>query len=370
MPKIRNLINCTDELKSPEIRCRPQTCRRTAIDLFSGCGGLSLGLKQAGFRVVGAIDIDALAVETYKLNHRCVKVIQKDISKITARVLMDKLKLRPGDLDLLAGCPPCQGYSSIRTRNGRHTVHDSRNDLVFEFVRFVLALRPRTVMMENVPRLADNSRMEIIRKRLSNAGYTVQVRIIDAADHGVPQRRRRMILLASLNGRVSFARPCPRKRTVRETIGRLAEPGLSNDLLHDFPENRSESVIERIRRIPFDGGSRSCIPEADQLGCHQRRPDGFRDVYGRMKWDDVAPTITGGCTNPSKGRFIHPQEHRAITMREAALLQSFPPQYQFSLRRGKEAASIMIGNALPPELIRRHSRQIVKHLNARRILPE
>ena len=116
-----------------------------------------------------------------------------------------------------------------------------------------------------------------------------------------------------------------------------------------------------IRLIPKDGGSRLDLGRQRQLGCH-RRCDGFKDVYGRMAWDDVSPTVTGGCVNPSKGRFLHPTKNRCVTLREAALLQSFPPTYRFSLRRGKFPAAQMIGNALPPEFIRRHAKQVGKHL--------
>jgi DNA (cytosine-5)-methyltransferase 1 len=131
--------------------------------------------------------------------------------------------------------------------------------------------------------------------------------------------------------------------------------------LHNLPEQRSPKVLKLIKRIPQDGGSREQAGKRFQLDCHAKC-DGFYDVYGRMSWDKVAPTITSGCFNPSKGRFIHPTKHRAITMREAALLQSFPVSYRFSLDGGKTAAALMIGNALPPEFIRRHARQIARHL--------
>lgn len=330
----------------------------TAIDLFSGCGGLTLGLKLAGFDVVGAVEIDALASETYALNHPEVRLWQTDIRDLDPESVLAALRLEPGELDLLAGCPPCQGFSSIRTLNGHREVADERNDLLFDFLRFVYAMRPRNVMMENVPPLMDDRRFSRMRDELEAAGYHVTADVRDAADYGVPQRRRRFIMVASLSETPQLADPSPNRVTVRQAIRDLPCAGDSGDPLHDFPERRSEAVHARIRSIPLDGGSRMDLPLDQQLPCHQRS-NGFKDVYGRMAWDDVAPTITGGCIKPSKGRFIHPEEHRAITLREAAILQGFPGDYHFSLARGKHACAEMIGNALPPRFVRQHAAELI-----------
>ena len=332
----------------------------TAIDLFSGCGGLTLGLKQAGFRVIGAVELDPLAVETYQSNHKRVRVWSQDICDLSIAEVMRKLKLRRGQLDLLAGCPPCQGFSTMTTLNGRHDTNDARNDLVFQFVRFVRGLRPKAVMMENVPGLAKDGRIEQVVAELEAMGYHCTRDVLDAANYGVPQRRRRFILVAGRRRKISFGRPARKKRTVKEAFQKLG-PRAKTDPLHNLPETRSEKVKALIRRIPRDGGSRLDMGDEHQLECH-RKCDGFKDVYGRMAWNDVSPTITGGCCNPSKGRFLHPTKHRAITLREAALLQTFPPSYFFSLQRGKFPAAQMIGNALPPEFIRRHAEQIFEAL--------
>jgi DNA (cytosine-5)-methyltransferase 1 len=328
-----------------------------AIDLFSGCGGLTLGLKKAGFDVVGAVEIDSLAVQTYRTNHPEVQVWHQDIRKLTAPQILKALDLKRGELDLLAGCPPCQGFSAMRRLNGRRRVRDKQNDLVFAFLRLVRGLRPKTVMMENVPGLADNARLPKLKAALRRLGYIVNADVKDARHYGVPQRRRRLILLAGHSAEIPFAPPARRARTVRETFAKLGKRRAQRDELHNLPELRSEKVKEMIRLIPKDGGSRLDLGADWQLACH-RKCDGFKDVYGRMKWNDVAPTITGGCCNPSKGRFLHPTEDRNITLREAALLQGFPPDYYFSTERGKFPAAQMIGNALPPEFIRRHARQI------------
>jgi len=332
-----------------------------AFDVFSGCGGLTLGLKRAGFRVVGAIEIDALAAETYRVNHADVALWNKDIRAVSASAVLRSLHLRQGELDLLAGCPPCQGFSRMKTLNGRRRMRDDRNDLVLDFLRFVRVLRPRAVMLENVPGLGRNRRARILTRALRSMGYTTTCAVLDAADYGVPQRRRRFILLAGQGGEISFASKARRAATVREAFATICHRRAKSDPLHNLPERRQPHVQEFIRLIPHNGGSRRELGTGRQLDCHLRC-DGFADVYGRMAWDTVSPTITSGCCNPSKGRFLHPTRNRAITLREAALLQSFPVSYKFSIRRGKYPAAEMIGNALPPEFIRRHALQVHRFL--------
>lgn len=334
----------------------------TAIDLFCGCGGLTLGLKQAGFRVLGAIDIHIPSVKTYKANHRGVKVWEQDIRDLDPSELSADLGLQGKCLDLLAGCPPCQGFSTIRTLNGAILVEDARNDLLFEFLRFVEGLMPRTVMMENVPGLAHDARFAAFCKRMEEVGYLGDHRVLNAAAYGVAQRRRRLIYLAGLGQAIPFAGPARRSKTVRCAIGGLATAGESGDTIHDLPEHRTAKVKDLIQRIPENGGSRGDLPAEDQLDCH-KRCDGFKDVYGRMSWDNVSPTITSGCFNPSKGRFLHPKENRAITMREAALLQGFPRKYKFPLTESKTTLALMIGNALPPPFVAAHAREVARKLD-------
>jgi DNA (cytosine-5)-methyltransferase 1 len=278
---------------------------------------------------------------------------------------MRELGLRRGDLDLLAGCPPCEGFSALRTLNGGKRIRDARNDLVFDFLRFVRVLRPRALMMENVPGLRKNKRFALFCKALRGLGYSLDHRVLNAADYGVPQRRRRLILLASRFGHVPFAPQASRRRTVRDAIGWLPLPGKSRDTWHNTKEARTQRVRELIRRIPKNGGSRNDLGAKAQLSCHQKC-DGFKDIYGRLAWDDVAPTITGGCFNPSKGRFLHPIQNRTLTLREAALLQTFPKSYSFSIRCGKASAASLIGNALPPEFVRRHAVAVFRFVSASR----
>ena len=332
-----------------------RSAKPAAIDLFSGCGGLTLGLKRAGFEVVAAVEVDERAKQTYAANHRSVRLYHTDIRELSARKVMADLGLKRGDLGLLAGCPPCQGFSRMRTRNGERAARDPRNALVDDFGRFVSDFLPKTVMLENVPGLARHQRFLALRRELKRLGYEDFVDELDSADFGVPQRRRRLILLASRVHSPLPAEPNDRRVTVRQAFAQLALPSSKRDHLHCIAENRSETVRKIISHIPKDGGSRSSLPVELRLGCHAVT-NGFHDVYGRMRWDDVAPTITGGCSNPSKGRFLHPSEDRNITLREAAVLQGFPRSYRFLTEHGKEAIALMIGNALPPPFIAAHAK--------------
>lgn len=334
-----------------------------AVDLFCGAGGLTEGLKRAGFRVIGGVEVDLLAYRTYKLNHPSVKVWNIDIRKLSGKRMMKDLKIGKEELDLLAACPPCQGFSTMRTNNGRRWNRDPRNDLIFDTLRIVRAARPKCVMLENVPGLADNQRYVKFRNALRLLGYYIEWHVLNTADYGVPQRRRRLVLLASRLGHPSFAAKAEHLRTVRQFIGSLVSPKHSRDPLHNYEVRRSEKVRDRIRGIPKNGGSRAALGQRAQLRCH-KASDGFKDVYGRMAWNKPAPTITGGCINPSKGRFLHPIANRAITLREAALLQTFPKNYQFSLDKGRYPAALLIGNALPPEFIRRLARHVEKQLRS------
>ena len=324
----------------------------TAIDVFCGAGGLSLGLRQACFRVAAAVDILPLAVESYRMNLPRVPVILGDVREPgTASRLLRAAGLRQGELDLLAGCPPCQGFSAIRTRR-RGAVHDDRNRLVLDFLRLVREIRPRLVLMENVPGLRREDLFREFADGIAACGLLYDVGVLDAADFGTPQHRRRLVFVAARGERPSLAGGGAEQRTVRDAIGGLARSaGRSGDPLHDHGEQRAERVRAIIAAIRRDGGSRADLPEDEQLECHRRAaPHGYgwgRHIYARMAWDGAAPTITGGCINPSKGRFLHPEEDRAITVREALLLQGFPGSHRISLRRGKYAAAEMLWSSSP-----------------------
>ena len=331
----------------------------TAIDLFAGCGGLSLGLRRAEFRVLGGVEMDPIAAATYELNHPGVDLRQENILNVKPRKWMSDLGLRPGDLDLLAGCPPCQGYSAIRTKNGGRQNRDQRNSLVREMLRFTRIFRPKAVMMENVPGLMNKKALRDLQSGLEAIGYQVQCDIKDAQFYGVPQRRKRLILLAGKGFKIRFASPRSNSLTVRKALSGLRRVKTSGDRLHDLPERRSPEMKDDIKHIPKNGGSRAALGVKGQRPCHAR-VNGFKDTYGRMAWNKKAPTITSGCFNPSKGRFLHPRSNRCITMREAAILQGFPRRYRFDPQAGKQALALMIGNALPPEFVKRHAARVGK----------
>ncbi|EHU1305938.1 DNA cytosine methyltransferase [Acinetobacter baumannii] len=338
----------------------------TALDLFCGAGGLTEGLKQAGFSVLGGVEINPVAARTYRMNHNESHCFEVDIRNLEVCEILDKLNIKEGELDLLAGCPPCQGFSTLRTRKKMLAQNDDRNELIFEFLRLIKGLKPKAIMMENVPALAKDFRMEIFISELKKLGYLINestVKVENAADYGVPQRRKRMIVKTSRVGEIPTTKIVGKRITVRECFNKanLGKSGTSGDWLHDYSQTRSTKVMEIIKAIPKDGGSRKDLPDHLILDCHKKRPAQFNDVYGRMKWDDVSPTITGGCSSPSKGRFLHPEEDRCITLREASLLQTFPKDYIFPTV-AKTDIALLIGNALPPEFIRQHALNIKEAL--------
>lgn len=319
-------------------------------DLFSGSGAVTAALKRSGFKVVVAVDNDLTACETYRLNHGEVSLHEGDIRNLRASNLP-----APSCVDLLVVCAPCQPFSAQNRKRGE----DSRAKLVLESVKFIRKLSPKLVFFENVPGLASSQVFTKLKQRLHHAGYTLsEARMFDAADFGVPQRRNRCVLMASKSKRAithfnKFTPPKTRK-TVREAIGDLlplrsgeVDPA---DSLHKA-RNHKQIVLDRLKHIPMDGGSRLSLPAELWLPCHKRtgNSNSFPDVYGRMWWNDVAPTLTTGCTDVTKGRFAHPEQDRAITLREAAILQGFPRDYKFA--GNSSAIATQIGNAVPVGLV-------------------
>lgn len=328
---------------------------KTAVDLYCGSGAVSLGLKQAGFNVVGAIDFDPTACATYRANHPEVKLVERDIRKVPPRAF--RRLLRTPSVDLLVVCAPCQPFSN---RNQRKSALDIRALLVLESLKFIETLNPEMVFFENVPNLGRSSVFNELATRLEQLGFYLSTpKSVDAADLGVPQRRERMILVGArreaLLANVRHAHRAQRQ-SVFDAIGDLPTPPIGTpveggDLLH-FARQHSPLNIERLQHIPHDGGSRASLPDHLQLSCHRKlvgKSNSFPDTYGRMKWHDVAPTLTTGCTDITKGRYAHPVQNRAITLREAARLQSFPDNYIFKGNNAQIATQI--GNAVPPGMM-------------------
>ena len=332
-----------------------------AADIFSGCGGLSDGMRKAGFDVKVAIEADKDAVLTYKMNHTKTKVIHKDIRKVTAKDIKEII----GDnkLHLLAGCPPCQGFSSLRKLNRNRSARDKRNNLVLEYLRLVKELMPVTIMMENVPGLKSYHYYKSMVRELKKLGYKLDFNVVDVKDYGVPQRRKRLVLVGSLLEKINIAEKTGKKVTVRQKLSKLESIETTTDPIHKIVANHTDRILEKIALIPKNGGSRKDLPSDHVLECHKKEGVGFNDIYGRLRWDDYSTTITGGCLNPSKGRFLHPEENRVISAREAAMLQSFRKNYKFSTDISKAALALQIGNALPPKFSYAQCKNIKEHLD-------
>ena len=329
------------------------------LDLFCGCGGMSLGFAAVGrltpsFRIIGGCDIDRDAADTFSTNLAAPGIVQ-DVCDLAGdkRALghfLDGLDGYDSSKPLvLIGCAPCQGFTSHRKKNWHQS--DKRNDLVSEFARVASKLRPECVIMENVPELLGKKywkHFEAFRNTLGKRGYTVKQAIYNAAAFGVPQERYRAIVIAM---RCDFLLPSPtlkkhRYVTVREAIGDLpaVEPGETHpsDHLHRSARHR-ESTLEVIRQVPKDGGSRPFGVGPECLD----RVKGFYDVYGRLNWDRPAITITHYARNPASGRYIHPEQDRGLSAREAAILQSFPVSYEF--KGSFDSIFRQIGEAVPPK---------------------
>ncbi|MFE2450173.1 DNA cytosine methyltransferase [[Kitasatospora] papulosa] len=322
----------------------------SAVDLFAGAGGATRGLRDAGFQMLAAVENDSEAAETYRRNHPKVRLTVEDIRTVEPRGLLIGAGAPPGQLDLLKACPPCQGFSTL----ARGLVDERRNDLVLDTFRFVEALQPRIVLLENVPGLARDRRFPELSHLLTESGYRLSSGTLDAAAFGVPQRRKRFICFAvrkdvpfGFDGNLLELLP-PRfrttPRTARHALAHLARYSRPDDPL-DVHRQSSAAVGARIAAIPV-GGNRFDLPEEHQLDCHKRlTARTAASSYGRIKLDEPAPTMTTRCTTPACGTFIHPTENRGLTLREAATFQTFPLNYRFHGHYG--SIERQIGNAVP-----------------------
>lgn len=331
---------------------RANSTRRIAIDLFAGAGGVTQGLLQAGYDIVGAIENDPVAARSYSANHPSVRLIVKDIRYVTARRFRRELGLQRGELDLLTACPPCQGWSSL----GLSSPTDPRNDLISEVFRFIQEFRPRAFVVENVPGLRRDARLARLIHRANHKGYQTKCYQVDAAEFGVPQHRKRLIILGlpdrtcSPPGELAEALPAnfdTRRRDSGEVFDAVKGANAASNSLHRARQS-TPAVVARLEAIPV-GGNRFDLPPDLSLKCHKRIHGRHATAaYGRIRADKPAPTLTTRCTTPACGTFVHPTEHRGITLLEAALLQTFPPTYIFE--GGYDQIERQIGNALPVRL--------------------
>lgn len=342
-----------------------------AVDLFCGVGGLTYGLRQAGISVVAGIDIDASCEFAYTYNNPGTRFINKSIDDVTGREI--KSLLRGAKIKVLVGCAPCQPFSSHQKDKQNRSKHKDWK-LLYQFARLVSEVKPDVVSMENVPELAKEKVFADFVDTLRKEAYTVNYQVVNVADYGVPQRRKRLILVASKKRRGIPLFPPTHTEivTVREAIGDFpavpAGVAAENDRLH-VSSTLSEKNLQRIRNsVP--GGTWRDWPEDLILDCHKSDSGkSYASVYGRMKWDDLAPTITTQFTGYGTGRFGHPEQDRALTLREGAVLQSFPADYQFA-SEGEEIVikkiARHIGNAVPPRLGEIIGNSIVRSLPKKR----
>jgi DNA (cytosine-5)-methyltransferase 1 len=339
------------------------------VDLFCGCGGMSWGFANTrqshfAYRILGGIDINKTALATYARNIGAPTVC-KDIRSFAADPKSLSDVLGGGPLESLRplvfiGCPPCQGFSAHRKKDDRD---DPRNDLAVAFANLCQHFLPDAVVMENVPEILKGrfaGYFSQASRTLENAGYNLTKEILDLSRYGVPQKRMRAVVLGVRNATISMPQPvlpAENPLTVRQAIGHLnpLEAGGCDerDPFHRAPSH-VERILELIKHIPPNGGDRRSLPPAIQLRCHSEvdkgATPGFTDVYGRLRWDAPSVTITAKSSTPSCGRFLHPEQHRNISVREAAILQGFPQEFAFEGPFVNQYRQI--GEAVPPAFAR------------------
>lgn len=325
-----------------------------ALDFFCGAGGFTAGLRRAGIEVLAGIDANETCRDTYTLNNPGAQFICADIRSLDGRALeavLPAVKAHDDDM-VFVGCAPCQPFSQQRRAAKPHP----DGTLLNRFGLLVDECRPGYVIVENVPgiaRVTGNSSFNRFVAMLKRAGYSVECDVRDAKQYGVPQSRRRLVLIASRVHEVSLPAPTHGSgllpvRTVKDAIAKypkLAAGATSTAFANHQASALSPLNAERMRSTPKDGGSRASWPDSLVLDCHKNGHRGHSDVYGRMRWDDPAPTLTGRCHSISNGRFGHPEQNRALSLREAAALQTFPDDYEFygSMR----GIALQVGNAVP-----------------------
>ena len=330
-----------------------------AVDIFCGAGGLTRGLLDAGIKVKKGYDIDPGLKDTYEKNNEGVNFYCVNVSELKKEEILKDLDLENNYL-LLAGCAPCQPFSRINKNDGED---DRRKFLLLEFGRIVKEIKPDFIISENVPGLKRGKGriiFEHFEKILEDENYFFDSDILNAKDFGVPQNRKRLILLASKHrpvkipeGKYGLLKPGKKPYlTVRDAISKypkIEAGGKHPSITNHVTRNLSRTNKLRMKYIKPNGGSRFDLPPRLQLECHKKHT-GHTDVYGRMRWDDVAPTLTCKCVSISNGRFGHPDQARGISVREAAALQTFKDKYIFYGTLTDTTG--WVGNAVPVKFSR------------------
>ena len=335
-----------------------------AIDFFCGAGGLTRGLLNAEIEVLAGVDNDESLQETYTHNNKPSRFINKDIDAIDIHELRKELKIQNEDTTLYAACTPCQPFSTL----SRAKDTDDRKELLLTFAEIVEKYPPDFILVENVPGLSNDYGKEIYDEFLEilvKCGFSDPAAdLLDAKHFGVPQTRKRFILLASKQGSISLPIPQtdPEKFvTVRKCIENY--PDVDGKKAQDYPNHVARELMPHHKRIveavPKNGGSRQEVADTSiLLKCHQEKPNAHRDVFGRMAWDKPAPTLTSRCTDVYSGRFTHPKHNRGISLREAAALQTFEDDYKF-FGTSISAVARQIGNAVPVKLAEQLGKSII-----------
>lgn len=328
-----------------------------AVDLFCGIGGLTHGLRESGIDVVAGIDLDPSCKYAYEHNNSGAgSFICKNIDEVKGKEI-DKL-LKDFDVKVLVGCAPCQPFSTHQ-KDKKHRERHKDWGLLRQFGRLAEEVLPDYISMENVPELMRESIFTEFVTKLKELNYSVTYSVVKAEEYGVPQHRRRLILLASKRGTISLIGPTNCEKnvvTVRQVIGKLpaikAGETCKDDPLHTASA-LSRKNLQRIQASVPNGTWRDW-PEELRLDCHKKNSgQTYPSVYGRMAWDETSPTITTQFYMYGTGRFGHPEQDRALTLREGAILQSFPPEYKFvqsGEKLSRKAIARHIGNAVPPKL--------------------
>lgn len=344
--------------------------RYKAIDFFCGGGGMTCGLRQAGIDVIAGVDIDKEAKETYETNNPGTSFVEKDIRYLRSNYFEKKFGIRKDDDNLiLVGCSPCQFYSIINT-DKEHSL--KTKDLLRNFARFIDYYKPGYVLVENVPGILTNKQSiwPSFKKKLEVLGYgNMLYKVIDMSYYGVPQSRKRFSLIATrLDVEIHLPEADERQALLSDFIGeahgfpKICAGTKDSTVFNHTVSGLSDKCLRRLQKTKHDGGSRLCwADDTDlQLKCFIGKDDSFKDSYGRMWWNKPAPTITTKFFSISNGRFGHPEEDRAISLREGATLQTFPRDYVFKSNSIATTARL-IGNAVPCEYARRLGEIIISN---------
>ena len=343
------------------------------IDLFCGVGGLTCGLMQSGLNVIAGFDIDATCQYAYTHNNH-VPFHKRNIREITGPEL-NRL-YGQNVLKILVGCAPCQPFSQMRSKLGEANLQDEKYNLLLEYGRLIEEIRPTIISMENVPQLQNTSVFQTFLNILDRNGYHYDMRVVYCPDYGISQSRRRFVLVGSLLGNIEIIPPTHNRNNVpvKDYIGNL--PSISAGEIHNGDPLHQSSQLSEINlkriRASKPGGTWKDWPEELRCACHKRESgQTYGSVYGRMRWEQVGPTITTQFFRYGTGRYGHPEQDRALSLREGALLQTFPANYDFidpAVPFSLTSIGRHIGNAVPVRLGEVIGQSIINHLEQHNIV--